>query len=79
MNSYFSFQRITRNDYCRVTICNPNLKVLGYKSNEPNTINLLRVGERTGFLMDCLIINQSFKSVQAGKNASLWIDYTFEE
>ena len=26
--------------YCMVTICSPNPDELGYKSNEPNTINL---------------------------------------
>ena len=26
--------------YCRITIYSPNLDELGYKSNEPNTINL---------------------------------------
>ena len=50
---------------CRVTICSQNPKVLGYKPNEPNTINLYRVGERTGFLIDCLTINQGFKIVRA--------------
>ena len=25
---------------CRVTVCNPNPEELGYKPNEPNTINL---------------------------------------
>ena len=25
---------------CRVTVCRPNPKELGYKLNEPNTINL---------------------------------------
>ena len=64
---------------CGVTICSPNPEVLGYKPNERNTINLQRVGERTGFLMDCLAVNQGFKSVRAGKDASLWMDYTFEE
>ena len=34
-------------DYCRVTIGSPNPKVLGYKPNEPNIINLWRVSERT--------------------------------
>ena len=37
------------------------------------------MGERTGFLMDCLAVNQGFKSVRAGKDASLWMDYTSEE
>ena len=26
--------------YCKVTICSPNPEKLGYKPNEPNTINL---------------------------------------
>ena len=56
---------------CGVTICSPNLEVLGYKPNEPNTINLYRVGERTGLLMDFLAVNQDFKSVRAGKDASI--------
>lgn len=38
------------NYYCRDTVCSPNLKELGYELNEPNTINLLRMGERTGLL-----------------------------
>ena len=35
--------------------------------------------ERTELLIDCLVVNQGFKSVQAGKDASLWMDYTSEE
>ena len=36
--------------YYKVTICSPNPDELGYKPNEPNTINLQRVGERTELL-----------------------------
>ena len=35
-NFFFFFLK----SICRVTICSPNLEELGYKPNEPNTINL---------------------------------------
>ena len=54
--------------YCKVTICSPNPKELGYKPNEPNTINLKRVGERTELLMDRLTVNPGFKYVRVRKD-----------
>ena len=54
---------VVQNQTCRVTICNPNPKELGYKPNEPNTRNLKRVGERTELLIDRLMVNPGFKYV----------------
>ena len=55
------FKKLTKykNDYqqCRVMICSPSPKDLGYEPNEPNTMNLQRVGERIGLLMDCPTVN----------------------
>ena len=52
--------------YCRVTICSPNPDELGYKPNEPNTINLQRVGERTELLADWLTVSSDSKCIRAG-------------
>ena len=40
LKSMVNIEKIYIYIYCRVTICNPNLDELGYKSNESNIINL---------------------------------------
>ena len=74
----YKFQTKT-NIYCEVTNRSPSPRELGYEPNKPNTINLQRVGQRTGLLVNCLTVNQGFKSVRAGQNMSLWVDYMSEE
>ena len=59
---------VVQNQTCKVTICNLNPKELGYKPNEPNTINLKRVGERIGPLVDRLMVNPGFKYVRVRKD-----------
>ena len=54
--------------YCRVIIRNPSSKDLGYELNEPNTINLQRVGERAGLLANRLTDNKDLKDEQVQKN-----------
>ena len=53
---------------CRVTICSPSLKDLGYEPNEPNTMNLERVGERAGFLANGPTSSKDLKDKQTKKN-----------
>ena len=45
-------------------ICNLNPKELGYEPNEPNTINLLRVGERAGLLVNGTMASKDLKYEQ---------------
>ena len=40
LNAHSVKQSIYIYIYCRVTICSPNPDELGYKPNDPNTINL---------------------------------------
>ena len=45
-------------------ICNLSPKELGYELNEPNTINLLRVGERAGLLVNGTTASKDLKYEQ---------------
>ena len=45
-------------------ICNPSPKELGYEPNEPNIINLLRVGERDGLLVNGTTASKDLKYEQ---------------
>ena len=54
----------------RVTICSPNPKDLGYELNEPNTMNLQRVGERIELLVNGLTKNKDLKDEQTQKNTN---------
>ena len=58
------------NSSCRVTIRNPSPKDLGYKSNESNTMNLQKVGERAGLLANELTDNKDLKDEQIQKNTN---------
>ena len=62
------FKKLTKykNDYQqrRVTICSSSPKDLGYEPNEPNTINLQRVGKRAGLLANGTTANKDFKYEQ---------------
>ena len=51
-----------------VTIRSPSPKDLGYEPNEPNTMNLQRVGERDGLLANGLTDNKDLKDEQTQKN-----------
>ena len=51
-----------------VTIRSPSPKDLGYKPNEPNTMNLQIVGERVGLLANGLTDNKDLKDEQTQKN-----------
>ena len=45
-------------------ICNLSPKELGYELNKPNTINLLRVGERGGLLVNRTTASKDLKYKQ---------------
>ena len=45
-------------------ICSPSPKDLGYEPNEPNIMNLWRVGERAGLLANGTTTNKDFKYEQ---------------
>ena len=53
--------------FCRDTIFSPNSKLLKYKPNEPNTINLQRVGERAGLLANEIMASKDLRYEQAQK------------
>ena len=53
--------------YCRVMICSPSPKELGYEPNEPNTINLQRMGERAELLANETTANKDLKYEQTQK------------
>ena len=57
-------------DKCRITICSPSPKDLGYEPNEPNTMNLQRVGERAGLLANGVTVSNDLKNEQTQKNAN---------
>ena len=56
------------NSICRVTICSPSPKELGYEPNESNTINLQRMGERAGLLANWTTASKDLKCEQAEKH-----------
>ena len=51
-------------------ICNPNPKDLGYEPNEPNTMNLQRVGEKVGLLANGPMASKDLKDEQRQKNTN---------
>ena len=55
---------------CRVTIRSPSPKDLGYEPNEPNTMNLQKVGERAGLLANGLTASKDLKNEQTQKNTN---------
>ena len=68
-NSIIDFlKKKNYNALYRVTICSPSPKDLGYEPNEPNTMNLQRVGERAGLLANGLTASKDLKNEQTQKN-----------
>ena len=56
------------NNNCRITVCSPSPKELGYEPNEPNIINLQRVGERAGLLANWTTASKNLKCEQVEKH-----------
>ena len=53
--------------FCRDTIFSPNSKLLKYKPNEPNTINLQRAGEKARLLVNEITASKDLRYEQAQK------------
>ena len=62
-------KKSNQNTYFRITIRSPSPKDLRYEPNEPNTMNLQRVGKRARLLANGLTDNKNLKDEQTRKNA----------
>ena len=62
-------KKSNQNTCCRITIRSLNPKDLRYEPNEPNTMNLQRVGKRARLLANGLTDNKNLKDEQTRKNA----------